>query len=177
MLCEVSLSTLPLIGACSPGDPCIHTADEQTQQLSWALDRRRPMVMLVEDNPADVALVQEALREHAVDCCLTVVNDGERAIQHILRVERAEADLPALIVLDLNLPRRPGFEVLAAVRASATCSLVPVVILSSSMAARDIQQARELGATDYIHKPMDLEEYLTVGAMLKQMLARSAETI
>jgi two-component system, chemotaxis family, response regulator Rcp1 len=132
---------------------------------------RKYIVLMVEDNPADVALVQEALKEYSVDCELVVVHDGEKAIQHIGRIDQDEAESPALVILDLNLPRRHGREVLSAIRGSRKFDSVPVVVLSSSIASRDIAEAEALGATQYVRKPMDLEEYMQVGSVVKSILS------
>lgn len=130
----------------------------------------KPLILMVEDNPADVALVEEALREHGVDCEMFVVSDGEKAIQHVSYIELGQASCPALIVLDLNLPRRHGRDVLATLRASRRCRETPVLVLSSSMAAKDIEEATALGATKYIRKPMDLDEFIDIGRVLKHLI-------
>jgi DNA-binding response OmpR family regulator len=143
-----------------------HADQEERLQEGTA----RPLILMIEDNPADVDLVHEALREHQVDCETLVLPDGEKAIQYIARVDAGEARLPTLMVLDLNLPRRPGRDVLAAVRSSKVAASIPVIILSSSIAVRDVEAAAELGATDYFQKPLDLDEFMKVGARLKALL-------
>jgi len=132
---------------------------------------RAACILLVEDNPADVLLVQESLDEHGIDCDLAVINDGEKAFQFIDRIEAGEESCPALLVLDLNLPRKSGREVLSRLRASSVCAEVPVVILSSSDAPRDKKEAAQLGATLYIRKPSNLDDFMAVGAILKRILS------
>jgi DNA-binding response OmpR family regulator len=125
---------------------------------------------LIEDNPADVNLVREALAEHNVDCDLLVINDGETAIRFVDRLDEEETRCVDLVVLDLNLPRRTGREVLERVRASSACENVPVMILSSSGAARDIKETIQLGARRYVRKPVALEEFMKIGGVIKELL-------
>jgi CheY-like chemotaxis protein len=127
-------------------------------------------ILLVEDNPADVTLVREALDEHAVEADLIVISNGEDAFRFIDAVALGTAACPSLIILDLNLPRRSGREILAHFRKAAGCTDVPVVILTSSDAPRDREQTAALGATHYIRKPSNLEEFMAIGALLKAML-------
>ncbi len=88
-----------------------------------------PCILLVEDNSADVDLVREALEEHAVRCELVLTTDGEHAIEFLESVDTGKTRCPDLIILDLNLPKKPGHEVLRRVRTSLKCNHVPVVVL------------------------------------------------
>jgi two-component system, chemotaxis family, response regulator Rcp1 len=130
---------------------------------------------VVEDNPADVGLVREALGEHAVDCELHVIHDGEKAIRFIDQVDAGHACCPDLVLLDLNLPKRPGREVLKHLRASVTCGQVLVAVLTSSNALKDREETARLGATRYIQKPSDLDEFIKLGRLFKEMLDSSRE--
>jgi CheY-like chemotaxis protein len=125
----------------------------------------------VEDNRADAGLVLEALEEHATDCELTLVTDGESAVKFIQDVEGGEIPYPDLVILDLNLPRVPGLEVLAYIRARQAFGQVPVVILSSSDAHKDREAAARMGATRYIRKPSRLAEFIKLGDMFKELLS------
>jgi two-component system, chemotaxis family, response regulator Rcp1 len=127
-------------------------------------------VLLVEDNPADVGLVREALSEHGVDCVLSVITDGESAIDFMEEVDDGRLDCPDLIILDLNLPKRPGRDVLQFIRTSIRCSQVPVLVLSSSGAQKDKDEAAELGASRYIQKPIRLDDFINLGKLFKDML-------
>jgi len=129
-------------------------------------------VLLVEDNPGDVRLIRETLRENGVAVHLHVASDGEQAIALIDRIDRQEVRCPALILLDLNLPRKTGHEVLERLRKSPSNSASPVVILSSSSAPRDLEEASRLGATKYIIKPSTLEELMTLGTIVRDFLAQ-----
>jgi DNA-binding response OmpR family regulator len=138
---------------------------------SMAGPSRRRVIVLIEDNPGDVRLVRESLQEHCVDCELLVLGDGEKATRYIEEMERSDDPCPALLVLDLNLPKRNGREVLRRVREGSRCSDVPVVVLTSSAAEQDKMDVAALGATQYIRKPLDLEEFMNIGSMLKAFLS------
>lgn len=125
---------------------------------------------MVEDNAGDVELLREALQEHAVACNLSTVNDGEKALAMIKRFEAGDVPCPDLFVLDLNLPKVDGRKVLEHIRAGERCSRVPVVVLSSSDAPADIRAAMRVGASRYIRKPSNLDEFMEIGAVLKKML-------
>ena len=120
-------------------------------------------VLLIEDNPGDVRLTQEALKEAKVCNKLTVAGDGVDGLA-ILRQEGkfAGAPRPDLILRDLNLPKKDGREVLAEVKADPDLRRIPVVILTSSKAEEDIVKAYDLNANCYVTKPVDLDEFMSV---------------
>ena len=124
----------------------------------------RPIeILLIEDNPGDVRLTVEALRESRVRNQIHVVDDGEKALAFLRRAgDRANARRPDLILLDLNLPRKDGREVLAEIKQDPHLKTIPVVVLTSSAAEHDILQAYNLHANCYITKPVDLEQFLRV---------------
>ncbi len=130
----------------------------------------RPLVLLVEDNPADANLVEEALADAQVECGLEVLKDGTKAVEYIAQVESHEMPRPDLIMLDLNLPQMTGEEVLKRLRNSPRLKSVKVLIITSSNAASDRARALELGATDYFRKPSSLEQFLKLGPKVRQML-------
>jgi DNA-binding response OmpR family regulator len=105
-----------------------------------------------------------------VDGELIILTDGDSAIQFIRSLDAQRAGCPDLLILDLNLPKKPGRAVLECVRQSVTCSLMPVVILSSSDAAVDRAETARLGASLYIRKPSRLDEFMSLGAIFKTML-------
>jgi chemotaxis family two-component system response regulator Rcp1 len=115
-------------------------------------------ILLVEDNLGDVYLLRMALETVRIPVHLTVVTDGEEAIRHVSQEKGAVPSQPDLILLDLSLPKKSGYEVLAAVRAHPATSCVPVIILSSSDASKDIRHAYELHANGYIRKPSDIDD-------------------
>ncbi|HEY0154283.1 MAG TPA: response regulator [Longimicrobium sp.] len=124
----------------------------------------RPIeVLLVEDNPGDVRLTREALKEGKVSNNLHVAPDGVEALAFLRREGRyAAAVRPDLILLDLNLPRKGGREVLEEIKNDPALRHIPVVILTSSQAEQDIARAYDLHANCYISKPVDLDQFIRV---------------
>lgn len=118
-------------------------------------------VLLVEDNPGDVRLTQEVLRESPVPTEVAVAGDGEEAMAYLrAEGEHARRPRPRLVLLDLNLPRKSGLEVLAECKADAELRRVPVVVLSGSAANHDVARAYDLHANAYVTKPLDLTEFI-----------------
>ena len=121
-------------------------------------------VLLVEDAEPDVYLVREALKRAGGDFQLTVLEDGEKAVQFIDRMDRDEnAACPSLVLLDLNLPKKSGEQVLEHMRSSRRCGHIPVIVVTSSDSPRDKAQAARLGATQYFRKPSRLDEFMQLG--------------
>jgi len=120
-------------------------------------------VLLVEDNPADADLMVEALKEGNLTTRITVVEDGEEAIAYLRRQGAyAESPTPDLVLLDLQLPRKNGHEVLAEVKEDAVLRRIPIVILTSTDDEKAILQAYDLHANCCVSKPMDLEQFALV---------------
>jgi len=120
-------------------------------------------ILLVEDNPGDVRLTREALKDGKVRNNLHVVEDGEAAIAFVKQTgPYTNAPRPDLILLDLNLPRKDGREVLVILKADEKLKRIPVVILTSSKAEEDILKAYNLNANCYITKPVDFEQFIKV---------------
>ena len=124
----------------------------------------RPIdILLVEDNPGDVRLTREALREGKIRNNLHVARDGVEALAFLRREGgHADAPRPDVILLDLNLPRKSGREVLSEVKQDPALRQIPVVVLTSSEAEEDIVRAYDLHANCYISKPVDLDQFITV---------------
>ena len=139
---------------------------------STATRFRTPFVLLVEDSPADIYIVRESLKKHMKEINLQVLNDGEKAFALI---EASEADdsmpSPALLILDLNLPKRSGQEILQRVRQSSKFGRIPVVIFTSSDSPSDRAETTRLGATAYFRKPADLEEFMCIGKVVQSVLS------
>jgi CheY-like chemotaxis protein len=124
---------------------------------------KRIDILLVEDNPGDVRLTREALLEGKVLNQLHVVGDGVEALDYLLRRGRyAEATRPDLVLLDLNLPKKDGREVLAQIKADDDLKRIPVVVLTTSQAEEDIFKSYDLHANCYIAKPVDFENFIQV---------------
>lgn len=117
-------------------------------------------ILLVEDNPADVLLTAEALREGSVAHDLSVVNNGADAM-HFLKHQGKFEDSPRpnLIFLDINLPKKNGFEVLAEIKGDPDIRSIPVIVLTTSSSRQDIQRAYSLHANCYIVKPIELDDF------------------
>jgi CheY-like chemotaxis protein len=125
-------------------------------------------VLLAEDNAADVYLIREALREHHVTCDLRVAADGQEVLE-VLKGNGLHVEGIKLIILDLNLPRHDGIEILERLRDSGL-QQIPVVVLTSSDSQRDRDQAIRLGAVRFLRKPSELEQFLSLGAVFKELL-------
>ncbi len=122
----------------------------------------RPIdILLVEDNPADVRLTREALQEAKVLNALHVVEDGVEALEFLHKEGRyVESPSPDLILLDLNLPKKDGREVLAEIKQNEKWKVIPVVVLTTSRAEEDIVRSYNLHANAYVTKPVDLRQFL-----------------
>src|SRR5438105_4217773 len=133
-------------------------------------------ILVVEDNPADVYLLRKALVTAKVDFELTVIDDGAEALEFIRNYGNSvETPKPDLVVLDLNLTSNGGIEVLEALRRHYGLCDVPVAVVTSSSAAVERAQAEELRVERFITKPPDLEAFLQIGMVLKEMLAERSK--
>ena len=120
-------------------------------------------ILLVEDNPGDVRLTQEALKEGKVYNNLHWAKDGVEALEFLQREGRfADAPRPDIILLDLNLPKKDGREVLAVIKKDDHLKHIPVVVLTTSKADEDVLKSYELHANCYVTKPVDLEKFIVV---------------
>ncbi len=120
-------------------------------------------VLLVEDDPGDVLMTREAFADHKVANRLSVVSDGVSALEFLRKEgEHAEAPTPDLILLDLNLPRMDGREVLAAVKEDPRLRQIPVVVLTTSEAEEDVLRSYALHANAYVTKPVDFDRFIDV---------------
>jgi len=120
-------------------------------------------VLLIDDDPGDVLLVREAFEEHKVGNLLSVVSDGVQAMEYVrAQSSYSDATRPDLILLDLNLPRKSGIEVLEEIKSDPALSTIPVVVLTTSEAEEDIVRAYKLHANAYITKPVDFEQFTKI---------------
>jgi CheY-like chemotaxis protein len=120
-------------------------------------------VLLVEDDPGDVLLVREAFEDNKLLNTLNVVSDGERTLAYLRREgEYAEVARPDLVLLDLNLPRKDGREVLAEVKGDPALRTIPVVVLTTSEAEGDVLRSYDLHANAYVTKPVDFERFVSI---------------
>lgn len=125
-------------------------------------------ILLVEDNPDDVALTMRALKSHNITNDVIVAQDGVQAIDYLFGAEArpGQDDLPAVVLLDLKLPKVNGMEVLRRIRSEERTRLLPVVILTSSDEERDVIEGYSLGANSYVRKPVDFVEFTKAAQQL-----------
>ena len=129
-----------------------------------------PGILLAEDNPSDVYLIRIALQEHGIEVPLQVVTDGGEALRILYGQATLDQTQLNLIILDLNLPRHDGIEILQRLRDSELLARIPVVVLTSSDSPRDRTLASELGAVRFLRKPSNLEQFISLGAVFKELL-------
>jgi CheY-like chemotaxis protein len=134
------------------------------------IDRPDPIeVLLVEDDPGDVLLIREAFEDNKVANRLHVVADGVEALQFMRREgPHGDAPRPDLVLLDLNLPRKDGREVLAEVKADGELRTIPVVVLTTSQAEEDVLRSYDLHANAYVTKPVDFDRFIGVVRQIDQ---------
>jgi len=131
--------------------------------MSLRNSNTKPRILLVEDNPGDIRLTQEALKESNMDIHLDVVSDGEQAIDFLMKKNKhTEAIRPHIILLDLNLPKKNGIEILKEIKAHDSLKKIPVIVLTTSDADHDISKAYSLHANCYILKPVDFDDFAKV---------------
>ena len=135
--------------------------------MSPLASHRPARVLLVEDNEADVRLTREALREAGENVRLSAVGDGDKAIAFLRREDGfIDAPRPDLVLLDLNLPRKSGLEVLDEMRSDESLAHIPVIMLTSSAAQSDVEAAYARGANAFVVKPLELDAFMDlIGAI------------
>lgn len=125
--------------------------------------KNTPEILMVDDNPADIDLTSEVLAQSKGHFHVNAVNDGVEAISYLRRQGKyADAPVPDLVVLDLNLPRKDGCEVLSNIKSDPALAKIPVVIFTTSQASSDITRSYKLGANCYLRKPGNLPEFVAV---------------
>lgn len=142
-----------------------------TSSAGGATTPQAVRILLAEDNDADVFLIRRALEKQGLRCQLAVARNGEEALRLLQTAEDSPPmDAPQLILLDLNLPRVDGGEVLAHVRKTQAFSETPVIVLTSSDSPRDRELAMRLGANAYFRKPTDLRSFMELGQVIENAL-------
>ncbi len=131
---------------------------------------KKRTILLVEDNPDDVELTLRALRQYNVSNEISVVRDGAEALDYLFATgaysDRDKTTMPAVVILDLKLPKVDGLEVLQRMRADERTKLVPVVILTSSKEERDMINGYKFGANSYVRKPVDFTQFIEAARQL-----------
>lgn len=153
---------------CTPGIQRLETLDFVSITYNLSATKEKNMkpktILLVEDNPSDVGLTRRALKKSHIANELIVVEDGQEALDYLFGGDPAKGpkmnELPALILLDLKLPKVDGLQVLRQIRADERTSRLAVVILTTSSEEQDIAQSYDLGANSYIRKPVDFNQFV-----------------
>ena len=128
-------------------------------------------ILLAEDNPGDIGLVREALREHDVRCDLRVISDGQEVIAFFDRLDAdSKQPCPDLLLLDLSLPKYDGGYILRYLRSRERCAQIPVVVLTSSDWVEDRENAEKNAAIHYFLKPSSLDQFLHLGTIVKRVI-------
>lgn len=133
-----------------------------------------PHILLIEDNISDIELIQTAFEEAALVAQFTVIRDGEEAINRIIQLGVAGTPIPDLVILDLNLPRASGHDVLAEIRSKPAFSSMPVLVLSTSNHPVDRKRCLAGGATDYFVKPPHFEDLLMLVNVVSRRFLKAA---
>ena len=134
---------------------------------------RRRQILVIEDNPSDAVLIRKALAHAGVLAEVHELDDGEKAIRFLERADAdPEAPCPDLILLDINMPRYKGAEILRHLRASPRCGKSLVLVVTSSGSEKDRQDMDRLGANGYFRKPSEFEEFMKLGTLVRELLAR-----
>jgi CheY-like chemotaxis protein len=138
--------------------------------MSTHEDKEPKRIVLMEDNPSDIFLLRRALDEHGVTYRLETVSDGERAFELVSDIGAGKERAPDLMILDLNLPRHDGIEVLQKCRSLDALRGVPCMILTSSDSPRERDRAESLGVNAFVHKPIMLDDFMELGAHVRKLL-------
>jgi CheY-like chemotaxis protein len=138
--------------------------------MTTTADTRKLRIFLAEDNPGDVFLVRRALDFHRIDYELCLARDGEEALDAVRSAEKGDIVVDLLLV-DLNLPRYDGGQIVAAARSSRILGNIPIILLTSSDSPHDRCRLIELGANLYFRKPTDLLSFMEVGQLVKDVIA------
>jgi len=125
-------------------------------------------ILVAEDNPADVYLIREALRENDVDCEVVIVKDGAEALKYVSRFDEDQTtECPELFILDLHLPKHDGEEILTLLRKSERCAKVPVIVMSSVDSPRHRALVGQHQFVRFFEKPRDLGKFMEIGTIVK----------
>lgn len=153
------------------------TADSSNSGEFRSVSTSSPIrVLLVEDSPTDARLMQEVFKECGLSVQLTHVNDGEKAISFLTKEgEFNGAHTPDLVLLDLNLPKKRGLEVLRFIKSNRVLKLVPVIVLTTSEAERDIEEVYRESANCYLNKPIDYDKFVSLIKLVDEFWMKAAK--
>jgi len=134
-------------------------------------------ILLAEDNPGDVFLVRRALEKHGLKAGLVVMEDGQAAMKYLESIDSDPTTVcPDLFLLDMNLPRANGGQILERIRQSPRCEETPIIVVTSSDSPADRDLAKKLGAAHYFEKPSDLTGYMELGGIVRQLLENPGQS-
>ena len=173
---SATLDQLPLLATsgvllAETGEPGPEIMSHELENLKESRAARKIVALLAEDNRADALIIEEAIEAYDLPIDLHTVTDGQQAIDFIKRAESdPQQPCPQLLLLDLNLPKRSGLEILKYVRSSTKWKDIPVVVITSLDSPRDRSSASQLGANTYFRKPTSYEGFLKVGEVLRDLL-------
>jgi two-component system, response regulator len=149
--------------------PIVRPLTVEGEGHAYLMKRKAADILLVEDDAFEVELTLHALRKHCPACLIDVVRDGDEALDYLFyrgNYDRRDCAQPRLLLLDINLPKRTGIEVLAAMKADARLRTIPVVMLTSSLDSTDVEECYRSGANGYVVKPLDYQRFdQVIGAM------------
>jgi two-component system, chemotaxis family, response regulator Rcp1 len=168
---NLTMDAMPLLP--QPGDPFDKEPDAEEPDKQPV----RISVLLVEDNPSDIHVISKALRASGISFDLEVASDGEQALSRLSKsVVSGNRQAPAIILLDWNLPRVSGSDVLAYVRRNETLRNIPVVVVTSTNSTADLKEMSKLGANAHFRKPTDLDAYLELKTIVLDLLSKPPKT-
>lgn len=155
----------------------MHSPSQQRQSIDPGAElapatEGTDVVWLVEDSATDAYVIRDVLVAGDLASKVRVLSDGESALAALATAESGDEPRPTLVLLDLNMPKVDGLDVLRAIRNSTRCAAVPVVIVTSSDSAKDVDAIRKWGATAYFKKPHTLDEFSRLATILKRALGR-----
>jgi chemotaxis family two-component system response regulator Rcp1 len=131
-------------------------------------------MLVIEDSPSDIRLLQEAVKENGIHCEMAVARDGMQGLAYLQKVSQGSAARPDLIILDLNLPLKNGREVLSEIKTAPDLKQIPVVVMTSSQADEDVNEAYTLNANCFITKPYSLDDYVEILRSIDDFWAHTA---
>jgi two-component system, chemotaxis family, response regulator Rcp1 len=130
-------------------------------------------ILLAEDSPADRRLMTEALLQHHIHHEMQVASDGEQALNAVRAAGNGDKPCPDLLIIDLNLPRVDGIQILRAFRQNEHCRNTPVLVLTSSSSPADRDQAEQFDGIYFMHKPFELDQFLAIGQTVRNLLVKA----
>jgi len=141
----------------------------EASEGAYARPGAKRTILVVEDSPTDLFVITEVIQKANVDLNVQVVKDGQEALLYLEQVAGADR-CPVLVLLDLNLPKISGIEVLRRLRGCVRCNQTPVIVVTSSSADGDRAAAKRLGAEEYFQKPNDLDAYMQLAQIIRRVL-------